>query len=222
MRLLHHPADDVIGVGDRHHHRCSHAALPGASRHRRHDVAGSHLHVRVGHHDQVVLGAAQCQHPLQVGGPSLIYDLGHLGGSHERHSRDAGVIANRFHRLPAAVHHLENALGETGFAEQFHDAAGAQRHQLRRLEDQTVAERDGIGDRPVRHHVREIERSDRGHHSNGIALDPALDPTTHLQHLAGGDLRQRTGELRQLRRLEHLGPRLTGDLAVFLRDQRRQ
>ena len=54
----------------------------------------------------------------------------------------------------------------------------------------------------------------------GIALDAALDAAAHLEHFARRDLRQRAGELGELGRLEHLGARLAGDLAVLLGDER--
>ncbi len=45
-------------------------------------------------------------------------------------------------------------------------------------------------------------------------------PRLHLEHLAGGDLRERAGELGEFGGLEDFGPCFAVDLAVLLGDQR--
>ena len=118
------------------------------------------------------------------------------------------------------MHDLEHPLRQPRLSQQLGDATRAERHQLRRLQDQAVAECDRVRDRPVRHHVREVERRDRRDDAERVTLDPALDASAHLEDFARRDLGQRAGELAQLGRLEDLGARLAGDFAVLFGDQR--
>jgi hypothetical protein len=100
------------------------------------------------------------RHALEVRA-AAVDDLRHLRRADEADRLDVRVVADRFDRLLAAVHDVQHAVGQAGFAQQLGDAAGAERHQLGRLEDHAVAEGDRVGDRPVGHHVREVERRDR-------------------------------------------------------------
>ena len=218
--VLHQPPHDVVGPAHRHHHRRGHAALAGATRHAGDDVARCHLEVGIGQHEQVILGAAEGQHSLEAGRAPTVHRLRHPGRSDEGDGGNAGMVADRLHHFAAAVHHAEDARRQSRLGQQLGDPPRAQGHQLGRLQDQAVAERDRVGQGPVRHHAREIERRDRRHDPDRMPVGAALHPAAHLQHLAGHDLRQRAGELGQLDRLGDLRLGLRARLAVLLADQR--
>ncbi len=207
----------VFDDGD--HDRRRHAALPAAAGGRGEDVGAGHLGVGVGQHDQVILGAAQGQDPLEVAGAAAVDRLGHRGRADEAHRRDIGVVADGLDDVAAAVHDAEDAGRQSGLAQQLGDAPRRERHPLRRLEHQAVAQRDRVGDRPVGHHRGEVERRDRRHDAQRHALDAALHAPAHFHHLAGGDLGQGTGELGELHRLEDLRLRLAVELAVLFDDE---
>jgi len=83
------------------------------------------------------------------------------------------MIADGFDDILPAIYELKHAFWQSGFAQQLGNATTAQRNELGRLENHAVAERDRVGDRPVRHHVRKIERRDRGHDAEREALEAA-------------------------------------------------
>src|SRR5439155_11846922 len=99
------------------------------------------------------------------------------------------------------------------------DTSSTQRYELGGFQYQRIPECDCVGQRPIRHHVREVEWRDRRNDAHREPLDTTFDAPAHLEHFASGDLWQRTGELCQLRRLEDLRARLACDLAVFLGDE---
>ncbi len=221
-RVLDHPFDDVVGRRHRDHHRRGHAALARASGHRGDDVARRHLLVGVGHHDQVILRATESETALQRRGRAPVDDLRDLGRSDEADRGDSGVVADRLDGFLPTVNDLQNAFGQPRFLEQLGDSASAERNELRRLEDEAVSERDRVGNRPVRNHVREVEGRDRRDDPKREPLDPALHTAAHLEHFSRRDLRQRAGELAQLGRLQDLSPGFARDLAVLLGYQRGQ
>ena len=170
--------DDVIGRGDRDHHRRGHAALARRSR----DIdattlPGGHLGIGVGHHDQVILRAAERQDPLEARRAPAVDRLGDRRRADEADRVDAGMIADRLDRLASAVHHVEHAVGESRLAQQRRDAAGADSgtssdgFRMKR-----VAERDGVRNGPVRHHAREVERRDRRDDAERIAARSGTRP----------------------------------------------
>ena len=170
----------------------------------------------------MILGAAEGEHTLQVGGAAAVDDLRHARGADERDSLDVGVIADRFDGLLPAMHDVQHSLGQPCFTQQLGDAAGGDRHLLARLEDHAVPQRDGVGDGPIGDHVGEIERRDRGDNADREAFYSTFDAAAHLEHFARGDLRKRAGELGQLGGFEDFRARLGVDLAVLLGHQCRK
>ena len=106
----------------------------------------------------MVLGAAEREDPLEVAGPAAVHELRDPGRADEGDGRDARMVTDRLDHLAPAVHHVEDAGRQPRLRQQLRDAAGAERHQLGGLEHHAVAEGDRVGDRPVRHHAREVER----------------------------------------------------------------
>jgi hypothetical protein len=89
-----------------------------------------------------------------------------------------------------------------------------------RLQDHGIAQHQRVGDGPVRHHVREVERRDARHHAQRLPLDAAFHALAHLQHFTLHQLRQAACEFAQLHALVHLGVRLVHRFAVLLMHQR--
>jgi hypothetical protein len=129
------------------------------------------------------------------------------------------MIADRLHHLLPAMNHIEYPGRQPRFRQQLRYANSTERHQLGWLEHQAVAQRDGVGNGPVRHHAGEVEWNDGGDDSHGIPVDPAFHSAAHLQHLTGDDLGERAGELGQLDGLQYFGLSLARNLAVLFRDQ---
>src|SRR5688500_19441827 len=133
----------------------------------------------------MILRAAQRETALERGRRPSVNDLGDLGRADEAHRRDSRVIADRFHRFLPAVDDLKYTFRQPGFPQQLGYLPRTERHQLGRLENDAIAERDRIWNRPVRDHVRKIERRDGGNDAEGIALDSAFNSPADLPHLAG-------------------------------------
>lgn len=119
-RALGQPRHQFIAdITDGQHHRDRHAALAGRT------VGGADqrfhraVQVRVRHHHQVVLGAAQRLHPLAVARAGFIDVLGNRRGADEAERGDVGMGEQGVHRLLVAVHHIEYAGRQTGLLQQF-------------------------------------------------------------------------------------------------------
>jgi hypothetical protein len=100
------------------------------------------------------------------------------------------------------------------------EALGSQRAGL---EDEAVAGGDGHREHPHRHHHREVEGRDAGHHAERLAHRPVVD--------AGGDLvgvvaleqlRDAAGEFDDVDAARDFALRVGEDLAVFGGDHVRQ
>ena len=127
------------------------------------------VHVGVGHHHHVVLGAAEALHALARRRAARIDVLGDRRRADEADRLDVGIVEDGVDRLLVAVDDVENAGRAARFDEQF---AEAHRHAgvaLGRLEDEGVAAGDGRRELPQRDHRREIERRDAGDDAERLA-----------------------------------------------------
>ena len=97
-------------LADGHRDADRHAALAGAA------VAGADqcvdglVEVGVGHHDHVVLGAAEALRALAVGRRGRVDVLRDVGAADEADGLDVGVVQDGVDGLLVAVHDLEDAL----------------------------------------------------------------------------------------------------------------
>ncbi len=176
--------------------------------------------IGVGEHDQVVLGPAQREHALAIGGRARACRLGHRGGTHERGGGYARMVEQRVHGGGIALRHREHPRGQARLGEQLRQAHGRARDLLAGLEHEGVAAGDGDREHPQRHHGGKIERRDAGHHPQGVAPCAAVDPVRDLEQLPGGQLRQRAGVLDHLQPLADAGLGLGHRLAVLARHQK--
>ena len=75
---------------------------------------------------------------------------------------------------------VEDAVRQTGFAEEFGDANRRARIALGRLENESVTTGNGNRVHPHRHHHREIERGDTSDHAERLAHAPVVDTASDL------------------------------------------
>jgi hypothetical protein len=100
------------------------------------------VHVRVGHHHHMVLGAAEALHAFSRGASARIDVLGDRGRTDEADRLNVGIIEDGVDRLLVAVDDVEDARRPARLDEDFaepHRHAGV---ALRGLEDESVAAGD--------------------------------------------------------------------------------
>ena len=163
-------AQPVRGLlADRYRDADRHAAFAGAA------VAGADqrvdglIEIGVGHHDHVVLGAAEALRPLPVGCGGGVDVLRDVGAADEPDPLDVGVGEDGVDGLLVAVHDLEHPGGQTGLEEQLGQAHRHRRIALGGLEDERVAAGQGRTGFPQRDHGREVERRDPRDHAERLA-----------------------------------------------------
>ncbi len=76
------------------------------------------IQVGVGHHDHVVLGAAEALCALAVRGRARVDVLRDVGAADEADRLDLGVLEDRVDGFLVALHHLEHPGRQTGLDEQ--------------------------------------------------------------------------------------------------------
>jgi hypothetical protein len=181
-----------------------------------------HPDVRVGHHDGVVLRAAQGLDSLAVFRAAPVDVLGDRGGADERHRRDARVVEDRVHRDLVTVDDAEHAVRQPGVGVQLGDEVRDRRVALAGLEDERVPGGDRHRVHPHGHHDREVEGRDARDDPEGLAERQRVD--------VGGDLvgvvaleeaGQAAGELGDLHAADDLALGVRHGLAVLGRDDPR-
>ena len=172
---------DIAGfLTHRNRHGNGHAALPAGT------VSGTHqrrhgiVHVRIGHHDGVVLGAAQRLDALAVCAAGLIDIFRYRCGAHERNRLHPRICQQRIHGFLVTVHQVEYTFGQARFMQQFSHQHRGGRIPLGRFEYKSITAGDGHRVHPHRHHRREVERCDTGHDAQGLEFAPAVHRRTHV------------------------------------------
>ena len=215
------PLDERVGdVADCDRDRDRHAALA------RRAVAGADervdglVEIRVGHHDEMVLRAAERLDALAVLRAVRVDVLGDRSRADEAHRRDVGMLEQRVDRLVIALHDIEHAgrqaraLGELG--EQQRRA----RIALARFEHERVPARDRDRKHPQRHHRREVERRDARAHAERLAQRPVVDAAADVVAvLSAQALRDAASELDDLDPALDLAARVGEHFAVLARDR---
>ena len=110
--------DELVGdVADGDGDRDRHAALAGRAVARADERVGGLVEIGVGHHDQVVLRAAERLHALAVPRAVRIDVLGDGRRADEADGRDVRVLEQRVDGLVVALHDVEHAGRQPGFGE---------------------------------------------------------------------------------------------------------
>ena len=114
------------------------------------------------------------------------------------------MVEDRIHHPLIAVDHVEHAVGQPGFLEQFGQHQRGGRIALTGLENEAVAGGDGDGQHPQRDHGREVEGGNAGHHTQRLPERPAIDAGAHLLgELAFKQMRNAGGKLHHFEAARH-------------------
>jgi hypothetical protein len=213
----------VRHVAHQHRHADRHAALAGRAVARADKRIHRLVDVRIGHDHHVVLRAAQRLHALAVVGAGFIDVVGNGRGADEAHGLDVGVLEQRIDRGLVALHHVEHAIGQARFLQQLGHAQRRGRVGRAGLEHEGVARGNGHREHPHRHHHREVERRDAGHHAERLAQRPVVDAGRDLVgEIALEQLRDAARELDDVDAARHFALRIGEHLAVLGGDHVRQ
>ncbi len=117
----------------------------------------------------MVLRSAHALHALTVGRAAGVDDLRHVSGAYEADSLDVRMVRDGLHDLSAALHDVEDSLGQASLERQFGEAHGNGRITLGGLEDEGVADGQGRRQHPERDHGREVERRDARYDAKRLA-----------------------------------------------------
>src|SRR5580704_6201150 len=116
---LFHAREQGLGgaIADRNGHRDRHAALARGTEGRARERVGRLVHVRIRHHDHVVLRPAQRLYALAGRGAAAVDILSNRGGTDKADSRNAGMVEDCIHYALVAVHHVKYSIRQPGFFE---------------------------------------------------------------------------------------------------------
>ena len=146
--------------------------------------------------------------------------LGDRLAADERDRLYPRVLEDAVHRVARAVDDVEDALGQPGLGEQLAELYGRERGPLGGLEDVGISGDDGDGQRPQRHHAREVERRDGRHHPERVAVGDVVYASGDVADgLAHEQARHPAGELDDLDAAADLATGVPGVLAVLQGDE---
>ncbi len=123
------------------------------------------------------------------------------------------------HRVLAALHNIEYAIGQAGLLEQVGDHQARARIALGGLEHEGIAACQRDREHPHRHHHREVEWRDAGHHAQRLAQVPVVDAAADVVgKVSLEQVRDATGELHHLDAARDFALGIGEHLAVLARD----
>src|SRR5690554_4135492 len=146
----------------KHRHGDSHAALAGGTHRGTHQGIDHLLLVGIRHDHHVVLGASKALYALHVAGTGFVDITANRYRTDKGNGLDGRIVQQGIHLLLGTVYYLQNALGRTGFFEQFCQAHRGERILLGRFQYKGVTAGDGHGEHPQGNHGREVERGNAG------------------------------------------------------------
>ena len=213
----------IRGLAHRDGDRTGEAALAGVAERRVEDRRHRDLGVRVGHHDDVVLGTPERLDSLAAGGRLRVDMLRHRGRADERDRADARMREQSVDRHRGSVHDVEDSRRKARLEEELGQSLAAQRRPLRRLQHERVAGHDGKREHPQRDHHREVEWRDARANADRVSIEVLVDTSGNVPQSPA--LQQCGCSARKVDDLDaapHLAPRLIERLAVMARDDRRE
>ncbi len=182
--------------------------------------------IGIGHHDQMVLRAAQCLHAFAVLRAELVaWTARHGRRAHERHRLARGVRQQRLDRVAVAlharfIHAIRQRRPRAAAPPASRPGVGS---VLGGFQHEGIAAGKRQRKHPQRHHHGEIERRDADHHAERLAQVPVVDAAADVVGMHAGEQARRTaGELHHLDAARDLAARIGQHLAVLARDEARQ
>ena len=167
----------------------------------------------------MVLGGAEGLYALAVGAGGLVDILRHAGGADEAHRRNTRVSVQLLSIFIAAVHDVKHAVRQTGLFQQLCQTHSGRRRQRGRLEDEAVAAGQRQREHPHRHHRREVERGDPGHHAQGLHQRIAVDAGADVRGVfAFNQVRDPAGEFDHFHAAGQLAQRIRPHFTVLADD----
>ena len=197
--------------------------LARRSEDRAHHVVDGGVEVGVRHCHEEILRAASALHSLARRRRLRIDVLGDGRRSDERDAANVRMLQYRVDSVLRSMHHVQHAGGYPRFDHQLRHPRLRQRHLLRRLHDDGVAGSDGVGDEPVGHHEREVERADDAEHADGLTHGLRVDAAGDV--LQPEPLHQRGDACSDFDVFDgapRLAPRILDGFFVLLHDDARQ
>ena len=221
LRALLDLADDSVAyAANGNHRRDRHAALAGGAVRRADDGVRGEIKFGVGQHHRVVLGAAEGLHALAVARRLLVDVLGDRRRTDERHGADARVGEDGVNRFLVPLDHVENAVGQPRFLQQFRDHHRWRRVLFRWLENERIAAGDRHRRHPHRNHHGEVEGSNAGAYPDRLADAERVHGRPDVFRVfALQELRDPAGELGHLQPPLNRAHRVGECLAVLFRHQ---
>ena len=222
---LLHPREQCLGRtfadGDRHRDR--HASLARRTEGCARERVRRLVHVRIRHDDHVILRAAQGLHALAGGRAAAIHVFRNRRRAHETDGGNPRMIEDRIHHPLIAMHHVEYAIRQPGFLQQFRKNQRSGRIALARFENETVTSGKSNGQHPQRHHGGEVERRDACDHAQRLPERPAIDPGADLLgEFTFQQVRNAGSKLHHFETTRHFSACVIEHLAVFCSDDRCQ
>ncbi|GAB0068724.1 hypothetical protein IBA8402_44900 [Pseudomonas syringae] len=213
----------LADIADHHGNRDRHAALSGRAISRPDQGVGGLIQISIGHHDHMVLGPAQCLHALAMGSALLMDVLGDRGRADEGNGLDVRVLQQRIDRHLVTLHHIEDAIGQTGFLEQARHQKAGRWIALGRFEDEAVTGHQRHGNHPQGHHDRKVERRNPGADAQWLTQVPVIDTTADVvTEIALQKTGGTAGKFDDLDTAHHLSARVGQHFAVLAANDLRQ
>ena len=156
-------------LADRHRDADRHAALACAAVARADQRVDGLVEVGVGHHDHVVLGAAEALRALAVRRGGRVDVLRDVGAADEADGLDVGVAQDGVDGFLVALHDLEHARRAGRPRRTARPGAPGPTGRAQRLEDERVSACQRRAGLPQRDHRREVERGDARDHAERLA-----------------------------------------------------
>ena len=210
-------------VADDHRHRQRHATLASRAECAAHQGIDRRVQIGVRHDDGLVFRRAEGLHPLAVGTGGSIDMFRHRRGADKAHRLNVGIGAQLRGFFVCAMHHIEYAVRQPGFFQQFGHANRGRRHQRRGLEHKGIAAGQRDREHPHRHHRREVEGGDTRDHAQWLHQREAVNAAADVRRIFALDqMWNAAGKFHHFDAAGQFAQRIGIHLAMLADNQRRQ